>query len=230
MKLVTKTLAAASLAAMSFAAVPAAAQVEGRMATVNAPLAIINSEALKNAYSQVNTTYKTQIDRMQALQTESQTLLQQLDSNSDGQLDEAEQTAAQNSSQATRLQAIEQEMGQLTNQVDAARVYAIEQIMAQYNPALQDVVNSQNIKMVVTPDSVIYAPTEANITPQVTTALNGKITTAGIVPPQGWQPRRNSVAMYQQISQAINTLAALQAQQQAAQQQQQGNTQAPAGR
>ncbi len=230
MKLVTKTLAAASLAAMSFAAVPAAAQVEGRLATVNAPLAIINSEALKNAYSQVNTTYKTQIDRMQALQTESQTLLQQLDSNSDGQLDEAEQTAAQNSSQATRLQAIEQEMGQLTNQVDAARVYAIEQIMAQYNPALQDVVNSQNIKMVVTPDSVIYAPTEANITPQVTTALNGKITTAGIVPPQGWQPRRNSVAMYQQISQAINTLAALQAQQQAAQQQQQGNTQAPAGR
>lgn len=230
MKLVTKTLAAASLAAMSFAAVPAAAQVEGRLATVNAPLAIINSEALQNAYSQVNTTYKTQIDRMQALQTESQTLLQQLDSNSDGQLDEAEQTAAQNSSQATRLQAIEQEMGQLTNQVDAARVYAIEQIMAQYNPALQDVVNSQNIKMVVTPDSVIYAPTEANITPQVTTALNGKITTAGIVPPQGWQPRRNSVAMYQQISQAINTLAALQAQQQAAQQQQQGNTQAPAGR
>lgn len=230
MKLFAKSLAAASLAAMSVAAMPAAAQVEGRIATVNAPLAIINSEALKNAYSQIGTTYKTQIDQMQALQTESQALLQQLDTNSDGQLDEAEQTAAQNSTQATRLQAIEQEMGQLNNQVDAARVYAIEQIMAQYSPALQDVVNGQNIQVVLTPDSVIYAPQEANITTQVTTALNSKITTAGIVPPQGWQPRRNSVGMFQQISQAINTIAAIQAQQQAAQQQQQGNNQAPSGR
>lgn len=229
MKLVTKTLAAASLAAMSMAAMPAAAQVEGRMATINAPLAVINTEALKTAYEQINTTYKPQIDQMQTLNTESQTLLQQLDSNSDGQLDEAEQTAAQNSSQATRLQAIEQEMGQLNNQIDAARVYAVEQIMAQYGASLQEVVTQQNIKLVLSPDAVVYAPQEANITQRVTTALNGKVTTVAIVPPQGWQPRRNSVAMYQQISQAINTIAALQAQQQVAQQQQ-GNTQAPSGR
>lgn len=229
MKLFTKTLAAASLAAMAVAAVPASAQVDGRMATVNAPLAVINTNALQTAYEQINTTYKTQLDRMQALNTESQTLLQQLDKNSDGQLDEAEQTAAQNSTQATRLQAIEQEMAQLTNQVEAARVYAVEQIMAQYGASLEQVVTQQNIKLVLTPDSVIYAPQEANITGQVTTALNGKVASVAIVPPQGWQPRRNSVAMYQQITQAINTIAALQAQQQAAQQQQ-GNNQAPAGR
>ncbi|WP_394726935.1 OmpH family outer membrane protein [Altererythrobacter sp. GH1-8] len=228
MKLVTKTLAAASLAAMSVAAMPAAAQVDGRMATVNAPLAVINTDALKTAYEQINTTYKTQIDRMQTLNTESQTLLKQLDKNNDGQLDEAEQTAAQNSTQATRLQAIEQEMGPLNNQVEAARLYAVEQIMAQYGASLEQVVTQQNIKMVVSPDAVIYAPPEANITAQVTTALNAKVPSVAIVPPQGWQPRRNSVAMYQQITQAINTIAALQAQQQAAQQQ--GNNQAPAGR
>lgn len=229
MKLVTRTLAAASLAALSVAAMPAAAQVDGRMATVNAPLAVINTEALKTAYEQINTTYKSQMDRMQALNTESQTLLQQLDKNNDGQLDEAEQTAAQNSTQATRLQAIEQEMGPLNNQIEAARLYAVEQIMAQYGASLQDVVTKQNIKLVLSPESVIYAPPEANITAQVTTALNGKVPSVAIVPPQGWQPRRNSIAMYQQITQAINTIAALQAQQQAAQQQQ-GNTQAPAGR
>jgi len=229
MKPVMKTLAAASLAAMAVAAVPASAQVEGRMATVNAPLAIINTNALKTAYEQINTTYKPQIDSMQRLNTESQTLLQQLDTNNDGQLDEAEQTAAQNSSQATRLQAIEQEMAGFNNQVEAARLYAVEQIMAQYGPSLEQVVTQQNIKVVLAPDSVVYAPQEANITGQVTTALNSKVATVGIVPPQGWQPRRNSVAMYQQISQAINALAAIQAQQQAAQQQH-GNTQAPAGR
>ena len=166
---------------------------------------------------------------MQTLNTESQTLLRELDTNGDGQLDEAEQTAAQNSSQATRLQAIEQQMAPLNNQVEAARVYAVEQIMAQYGASLEQVVTQQNIKLILSPDSVIYAPPEANITSQVTTALNSKVANVGIVPPQGWQPRRNSVAMYQQISQAINTIAAIQAQQQAAQQQQ-GNSQAPAGR
>ncbi|NVE94410.1 OmpH family outer membrane protein [Altererythrobacter lutimaris] len=229
MKLVTKTLAAVSLAAMAVTAAPAAAQVEGRMATVNAPLAVINTEALKNAYEQINTTYKAQIDQMQALNTESQTLLRQLDTNGDGQLDEAEQNAAQNSSQATRLQAIDQQMAPLNNQVEAARVYAVEQIMAQYGASLEQVVTQQNIKMILSPEAVIYAPPEANITAQVTTALNSKVSNVGIVPPQGWQPRRNSLAMYQQITQAINAIAAIQAQQQAAQQQQ-GNTAAPSGR
>lgn len=230
MKLFAKTLAAASLAAMTLAAAPASAQVEGRIATINAPLAVINTEALKTAYEQINTTYKQQLDQMQTLNTESQTLLKQLDKNNDGQLDEAEQTAAQGTSQATRLQAIEQQMGQLSNQVEGARIYAVEQIMAQYGASLEQVVTSQNIKVVLTPDAVIYVPQEANITGQVTTALNSKVPSVAIVPPQGWQPRRQSVGMYQQITQAINTIAAMAAQQQAAQAQQQGNTQAPAGR
>jgi len=47
MKLITKTLAAAGLATAAIAAVPAAAQVEGKIATVNAPLAVINTNAFK---------------------------------------------------------------------------------------------------------------------------------------------------------------------------------------
>jgi Skp family chaperone for outer membrane proteins len=189
---------------------------------------IINSNAFTTAYQQIATTYKPQLDAIQARQQESQTLLQQLDTNKDNQLDEAEQQAAQNSPQAKRLQAIEQEVAQLTDQVEAARVYAIEQILAQYRPALEEVVQQLRIQVVLTPDVVVYAPQQANITQQVTTAVNAKVPSVAIVPPQNWRPTRNAVAIYQQIQQTLATVQAIQAQQQQAAQQ--PNTQVPSGR
>lgn len=229
MKLFNSVLVGASLAVATIAAAPALAQVQGNIATVNAPAAVINTNAFTTAYQQIGTTYKPQIDTIQARQQESQTLLQQLDTNKDNQLDEAEQQAAQNTPQATRLQAIEQEVGQLTNQIEAARVYAIEQILAQYRPSLEQVVQQRQIQLVLSPEAVIYAPQAANITQQVTTALNTKVPSVQIVPPANWQPTRNAVALYQQIQQTLATAQAIQAQQQAAQAQQQ-NPQAPSGR
>lgn len=229
MKLFKTLLVGASLATATVATAPASAQVQGNIATVNAPAAIINTNAFTTAYQQISTTYKPQIDTIQARQQESQTLLQQLDTNKDNQLDEAEQQAAQNTPQATRLQAIEQEVGQLTNQIEAARVYAIEQILTQYRPSLEQVVQQRQIQLVLSPEVVIYAPQAANITQQVTTALNAKVPSVQIVPPANWQPTRNAVALYQQIQQTLATAQAIQAQQQAAQAQQQ-NPQAPSGR
>ncbi|MEP2736848.1 MAG: OmpH family outer membrane protein [Erythrobacter sp.] len=226
MKLLTKTLAAVSIASAAIMAVPATAQVEGKIATVNAPLAIINTNAFKTAYQQIGTTYKPQIDTIQARSTERQALLQQLDTNGDKQLDEAEQQAAQGTQQATRLAAIEQEVGQLSGQVDLARVYAIEQILAQYGPSLQQVAQQLQVQMVVTPDAILYAPPAASITQQVSAALNTKVPAVQIVPPQGFNPRRDSVATYQQIQQALLTAQAIQRQQAA----QQAATPAPAGR
>ena len=227
MKLISSLLAAASLSTAALVAVPAAAQVQGNIATVNAPAVVINSNAFTTAYQQIATTYKPQLDTIQARQQESQTLLQQLDTNKDNQLDEAEQQAAQNSPQATRLQAIEQEVAQLTDQVEAARVYAIEQILAQYRPALEEVVQQLRIQVVLSPEAVVYAPQQANITQQVTTAVNAKVPSVAIVPPQNWRPTRNAVAIYQQIQQTLMAAQAIQAQQQAAQQ---PNPQAPSGR
>jgi Skp family chaperone for outer membrane proteins len=193
---------------------------------VNAPLAIINTNAFKTAYQQIGTTYKSQIDTIQARSTERQTLLKQLDTNGDNQLDEAEQRAAQGTQQATRLTAIEQEVGQLSGQVDMARVYAIEQILAQYGPSLQEVAQQLQVQMVLTPDAILYAPPAASITQQVSASLNAKVPAVQIVPPQGYNPRRDSVATYQQIQQALLTAQAIQRQQAA----QQGAQQAPAGR
>lgn len=233
MKSLKNLLATASIAIAAVAATPAAAQVQGKIATVDIPAVVISTNAFGTAYQQVGTTYKAQIDTIQARQQESQTLLKQLDTNSDNQLDEAEQEAAQNTPQAKRLQAIEQEVGQLSNQVEAARVYAVEQILAQYGPALQQVVQQQQLQLVLTPEAVIYAPPQASITQQVSTALNTLVPSVAIVPPQGWQPNRNAVGLYQQIQQRLVAAQAMQAQQQAAQQragQQPPATQAPSGR
>ena len=230
MKLFAKSLIAASLTTAAVVAAPATAQVQGSFATVNAPGAIIGTTAFQNAYQQIGTTYKAQLDTIRQRGEERQTLLKQLDTNNDNELDEAEQQAAQNSTQAQRIGQIDQELQQLSNQVDGARIFAVEQIMRQYSAALQEVVTQRSIQMVVAPDAVIYAPPAANITQMVVTSLNTKVPSVQIVPPQNWQPNRNAVAMYQQIQQALLTAQAIQAQQQAAQQQQPANNQAPSGR
>ena len=219
MKFLAKTLASASLAATVFAAAPASAQVQGNIAVVNTPLAIAQTNALRTAFQQVGATYQSQITTIQQRQQQIETLLTQLDTNSDGGLDEAEQTAAQSTPQWQQIQQIEQEVGQLTNQIDLARVYALEQILRQYSPALQQVVTQNQVQMVVAPDSVIYAVPAADMTTKVVAALNTAVPSVQTTPPAGWQPSRQSVSVYQQVQQIFAIAQQQQAQaQQPAQQ------------
>ncbi len=227
MNILFKSILAAGLATTVLAA-PAAAQVQGKIATVNATGAVINTTAFQTAYQQIGTTYKGQIDGIRQREEERQTLLKQLDKNGDKQIDDAELEAAQNTPQATRIGQIEQEVAQMSNQIEGARVYAIEQILRQYGASVQQVAQQQQIQMVLSPDAVVYAPTAANITQQVVTLLNTKVPSVQIVPPQDWQPSRNAVALFQQIQQTLVAAAQIQAAQEQAGQQQ--NNQAPTGR
>ncbi|GAB4472864.1 OmpH family outer membrane protein [Erythrobacter tepidarius] len=227
MTIFSKLIAPAAVALCALAAVPAQAQVEGRIAIVDIARAVIGTTAFQTAYEQVNTTYAQQNELRRTKAQERQTLLQSFDTNGDKQVDDAELTAKQKSPQFKQLQTLEQEIQALTNQIDAARVYAVEQVIAQYGAALQEVVTKQQIKLVIDPGSVMYTVPEADITQQITTALNAKVPSVGIVPPQGWQPARESVQLYQEIQQRLLTAQLIQQRQQ---QQQQGNPQAPAGR
>lgn len=225
MKNLTKHAAAACALAGALVAAPAAAQVSGNIGVASEVGAIMNSTAFSTAYQQIGTTYATQAQTIQTRQQERQTLLQQLDTNSDGSLDQAEQQAAQSTPQWTRLTAIDQEVQGLAAQIEAARIYSIEQLSQQFGPALRQVVTQDNLQMVFSPDAMVYLAPAANVTPKVTTAINSLAPSVAITPPQGWQPRRSSVELYQQIQQI---LVIAQAQQQAAQQQQQ--QEAPSGR
>ncbi|MBA4043183.1 MAG: hypothetical protein C0471_02000 [Erythrobacter sp.] len=223
----SKLLAPAGLALTALVALPANAQVEGRMATVDVSSTILGTTAFQNAYSEVARTYSQQIELLRTKDQERQTLLQTFDTNGNKQLEDAEVAAKQNTPEFTKLQTVTQEVQALTNQIDFARIYAVEQVAVQYSAALQEVITKQQIKLVIDPSSLIYLAPEADITPQVVTALNAKVPSVGVVPPTGWQPSREGAQIYQEIQQR---LVAAQIQRQQQQQQQQGNPAAPAGR
>ena len=210
MKLLSKTLAAAGLASAALVAGPVAAQVNGNIAVVNPPATVAGSSALSAAYQQINTTYASQITQIQQKQQQAQTLIQQLDTNSDGNLDQAEQQAAQSAPQAQQIQTLEQEIGQLQNQVESARVYAIEQILQQYSAALQTVTTADNIQVVLSPEAVTWSAPAANINQKVVAALNARVPSVQITPPQNWQPSQQSVGVYQQVQQILMVAAARQ--------------------
>ena len=216
MNIFTKTIAAAGLAGAAIVAMPAAAQVSGSVGIVNAPATVAASSALRTAYQQINTTYQAQITQIQQKQQQAQTLLQQLDTNSDGNLDQAEQQAAQNAPQAQQIATLEREIGQLSNQVEAARVYAVEQILQQYNTSLQTVAQQTNVQMILSPDAVLWTAPTANLNQQMIAALDARVPSVQITPPQGWQPSQQAVGVYQQVQQIY---VAASARQQAAQQQ-----------
>lgn len=227
---IAKLIAPVGLILAATAALPAQAQVQGNIATVDVSRTIIGTTAFQTAYEQVNTTYAQQNELRRTKAQERQTLLAKFDKNGDKQVDDTEQAAMQKSPDLPKLQTLEQEIAALNNQIDGARVFAIEQIIMQYPAALQEVTTSNQIKVVIDPASLLFAPPEADITAKVTAALNTKVPAVGVVPPAGWQPSREGVQIYQEIQQRLIAAQIAQQQQAAQQQQQQGNTAAPVGR
>lgn len=222
----TKLLASGALALGALAATaPATAQVQGRVATADVSRVVIGTTALQNAYSQIGTTYSAQIEQRQTKQQQLTQLLQPFDSNQNGQLDDAELPAVQGSANFAQIQTLEQEVAAITNQVNAARIYAVEQILAQYPEALTSVTTQQQIVMVLQPDAIQFAGEGADISQQVTAALNTRVPSVQIVPPADWRPSRNAATIFQDIQQTLLTAQILQQQQQ-----QQQQPAAPAGR
>jgi Skp family chaperone for outer membrane proteins len=224
-----KSIAPAGLILAALAALPAQAQVQGNIATVDIPRTIIGTTAFQTGYEQVTTTYATQNELRRTKAQERQTMLAKFDKNGDKQVDDTEQQAMQKSPDFAKLQTLEQEIQALGNQIDGARVFAIEQIIVQYPSALQDVTTKDQIKLVIDPSTLLFAPPEADITTKVTAALNARVPAVGVVPPAGWQPSREGVQIYQEIQQRLIAAQMAQQQQQQAAGQQQAAP-APVGR
>lgn len=227
----TKTLRAAGLAACAVfaAASPATAQVEGRIATADVSRAIIGSSALQTAYNQIGTTYAAQIEQRTTKQQQLTQLLQPFDTNGNGQLDDAELPAVQGAANFAQIQTLEQEVAALSSQVNGARLFAVDQILAQYPTALTDVTTQQRIVLVVQPETLQFAAEGADITQQITTALNTRVPSVQIVPPANYRPTQNAAQVFQEIQQTLLRAQLIQ-QQQAAQQQAQQPAAAPSGR
>ena len=226
MKLFTKTIAAAALAGTAAIAPPAAAQVAG-IATSSPEAVIVRSQARIAAYQQIDQQFAAQIGQIRTLRQEMQTLQQSLDTDSNGQLSQAELQA--NPGVVQQIQQKEQQLGQASQPIVLAQTYAIEQLINDYQNVRQQVVQQKNIQLLLTPDAIQWAPEAVNVTDDLVAVLDQRVPTVQITPPEGWRPRQDSLAAQQTVSQVLMNVAQQQAAQQQAQQQQQPAAQ-PAGR
>lgn len=211
------------------AAAPASAQVSG-IATADPAFAIAASQARATAYQQISTTYAAQQQSITARRQEEQTLLRQLDTDGNSEVDDAELQAAQASNNPVlgQIQAKRNEINTLSQPIARAQLYALEQILTQYAAAQQQVVSQRQISVILTPEAFVYAPDSADVTQYITTQLNTQVPAVSTAVPEGWQPQRQTMQLHQRI-QEILVAAAIQ-QQRAQQQGQQPATEQPQGR
>ena len=190
-------LAAALIAPAAIVAAPAAAQVNG-VAVADPQGAIAGTRAWAAARTQIQATYKAQLDqadaRSRAIQAELQPLVTQF------------QTAqrapgATNASLAPQYQAIQakQQAGQaeitrITAPAERAQAYAVEQIQARLGEAVQNVVKQRNVSLLVNPQSVLFLQPNADITSAVTAELDRLVPSVNTNVPANWQPGQQPAA------------------------------------
>ena len=189
MSTLSKLLLAASVAI----AAPAAAQVNG-VAVADPQGAIAGTRAWAAARTQIQATYKAQLDqadaRSKAIQAELQPLVTQF------------QTAqrapgATNASLAPQYQAIQAkqqagqaELARITAPAERAQAYAIEQIQAKLSDAVTAAVRAKNVSLLLRPEAALFAQPTADITAAITTELDRLVPTVSTAVPANWQPNQ----------------------------------------
>jgi len=184
----TLLLAAALVAPV---AAPVAAQAQ-TVAVANPEQAIGASRAWATARTQIETTYKAQLDqanaRREAVGRELQPLVTAF--NTARAAPNANQASLQQQATTiqTREQAAQAEIQRITLPAQRAQAYAIEQISAKLPDAVQAVVRARNVSMLVRPDAVLFAGPTADVTSAITTELDRLVPTVSVTPPANWQP------------------------------------------
>jgi Skp family chaperone for outer membrane proteins len=213
-----RLLAAAAVAATSLAAVPAAAQVSG-IGIAEPALAIARSQAFAAAYQQIGTTFQAQRTQLEQQEQQRSNLARQFDANGDGQLNQQElETARANAAVVQQLETLEQQIAQTRAPMTAAQIYVVEQLAMQLSPAVEQVVQTTNVQMVLTPAVVLWAAPAADLTDEITAVINQRAPTVSTAVPQGWQPQPQSLNLFEQVEELLLRSALQQAAQQQAQQ------------
>jgi Skp family chaperone for outer membrane proteins len=212
----THLLATAALALSVFVAVPAAAQVSG-IGIADPAIALASSQARQAADAQIATTFQAQRTQLEQLQQQRATALRQFDTDGDGQLNAAEQTAAQSNTAAVQqIQTLEETISQTQGPITQARMYALEQVLQQFNTAMQQVVQQKSLQLILSPETAIYASDAVDVTDEIITALNALVPSVSTAVPAGWQPQRQTAQLFQDVQQLLLQAAVVQQQQQQA--------------
>lgn len=190
-----KSMAFATLpvAAALIGAAPASAQSKLGIAVVNVDEAMARSTAFTTARTQMETTYKAQIDgfnsRKTALETDLKNKRDALEAGikaAGGKPTPALQTQYEQLQAAS--QSAQAELQRLGQPVGLAQAYIEEQIGAKLGDALRNAMAAAKVDLVLKPEATVsYQPT-VDITALVTQQLNTLVPSVSITPPAGYRP------------------------------------------
>ncbi len=208
-----RMLAAAVAASALTAAIPALAQT-AKVATIDSPDALFGPKALSTALQQIETKYATQLksasDRNTALQAQLKPLYDALDTNKDGQLDQAEQQAAVQAQrpQVKQIQdlqtAAQTELDKLVGPVQLARIYVFDQLQKRYTTSLDGLVASRQIGLGRPAAGAARSAPGTDLTATVRSDIDKPL---AIDPPAGWQPTREAAGLLEAYLQALQQAA-----------------------
>ena len=195
MKMIIKAMALglAPMTAIALTAAPAAAQSKAGIAVADLQRAVGTSAAYTTARTQMNTTYKAQIDAFNArktaidadLKTKGEALQTAINA-AGGKPTPALQTQYEQYQQQT--QTYQAELQRLGQPIGLANAYVEQQITAKLSDALKAAMTKAKVDLVLSPEATVsYQPT-VDITAAVVTELNALVPSVGITPPAGWQP------------------------------------------
>jgi Skp family chaperone for outer membrane proteins len=189
MKTLMKTLVAASTLAIAPVVLPTAAQAQ--VAYSDPQAVMFQSQAWKTASTQIQTTYKAQIDaldsRSKVLQAELNAMIVRFQAD---QKTNPNNPALQTQAKAIqdKQNAAQQELGRLGEPVERARAYVLEQIDTKLDAAFTAAMTKKRIALVVSRAAVLKNSPGTDLTPDIVTELNAMLPAVGITPPAGWQP------------------------------------------
>ena len=191
MTLKSMILAAALIAPATFAATAATAQVAG-VAIADPQAAMVNTRAWTAARTQIQTTYKAQIDQAETRRQTAERELQPLITafNTARAAPNANQASLQTQAQAiqSRQATAQQDLDRLTLPAQRAQAYALEQIQAQLGTAVQNAVRARNVTLLLNPQAALFAQPTADITSAITAELDRLVPSVNTTPPANWQP------------------------------------------
>jgi Skp family chaperone for outer membrane proteins len=183
----------APMTAIALTAVPAVAQTKSGIAVVDLEEAVAKSTAFTTAITQMQTTYKPQIDaintRRTAIETDLKTkgdALQAALKAAGNKPTPAIETQYQQYQQAQ--QTAQGELQRMGQPISLARAYVEEQIVAKLDDALKAATAKTKSEIVFKKAATESFGAGADITPAVITELNGLVPSVSITPPAGWQP------------------------------------------
>lgn len=186
-------LALAPMTAIALASAPAAAQSKTGIAVVDVQRAVATSSAYSTARTQIQTTYKAQLDsfntRKNALDADLKAKGTALEAamkaagNKPTPAIEAQYAAYQKAGQAGQA-----ELQRLGQPIALANAYVEEQISLKLSDALKSAMTKAKVDLVITPDAAVSYQPSVDMTQQVVAELNALVPSVSITPPAGWQP------------------------------------------